>query len=275
MMIRGFMENIGIGLALFVLSMAGIVSGQEATFSQAIEDNSFFIEEAYNQESRVVQHISNGLYFSTPEKYFGYSFTDEWPVFSQLHQLSITIPYVFQGGSSSVGDILINYRYMLMRHDAWAAVAPRISIVIPTGSREKGAGSGVTGLQVNIPVSKRLSEAWAGHFNAGFTLLPHVKSTSDETIKKSLISCNLGGSIIWLARPCLNFLMEYVSTFSSEINEKGALAHSTEQIVSPGLRYAVNLGSLQIVPGIAVPFSFREGGSRTGVFLYLSFEHPF
>jgi len=30
-----------------------------AQFTRAIEDNSFFIEEAYNQEAGVVQHIPN------------------------------------------------------------------------------------------------------------------------------------------------------------------------------------------------------------------------
>ncbi|RPI00613.1 MAG: hypothetical protein EHM64_16905, partial [Ignavibacteriae bacterium] len=29
-------------------------------FNEAIEDNSFLIEEAFNQEDRVVQHIFNG-----------------------------------------------------------------------------------------------------------------------------------------------------------------------------------------------------------------------
>jgi hypothetical protein len=48
-------------------------------FSEAIEDNSFFIEEAYNQEYRVVQHIFNGIYFSKPQKDFAFTFTQEWP----------------------------------------------------------------------------------------------------------------------------------------------------------------------------------------------------
>ncbi len=35
-------------------------------YPPAIEDNSFFIEEAYNQENRVVQHISNAVYSRRP-----------------------------------------------------------------------------------------------------------------------------------------------------------------------------------------------------------------
>ncbi|HET7042873.1 MAG TPA: hypothetical protein VFI13_12685, partial [Gemmatimonadales bacterium] len=41
-----------------------------------LQDNSFLIEEAYNQEHRVLQHIS------TAELHHGsalYSFTQEWP----------------------------------------------------------------------------------------------------------------------------------------------------------------------------------------------------
>ncbi len=48
-------------------------------FSTAIEDNSFFIEEAYNQDPRVVQHIASMTYFSSPQKDAVISFTQEWP----------------------------------------------------------------------------------------------------------------------------------------------------------------------------------------------------
>jgi archaellum component FlaF (FlaF/FlaG flagellin family) len=48
-------------------------------FSQAIEDNSYFIEEAYNQEFRVVQHSSTG-YYQSKTKNFVYTFTQEWPI---------------------------------------------------------------------------------------------------------------------------------------------------------------------------------------------------
>src|SRR5688572_2315520 len=65
-----------------------------------IMDNSFFVEEAYNQERGVVQHIFNGLYshFDLPGSdadIYQLAFTQEWPVFSQAHQFSYTVPYGF------------------------------------------------------------------------------------------------------------------------------------------------------------------------------------
>src|SRR6516164_6055765 len=73
---------------------------------KGIQDNSFFIEEAYNQEPGVVQHIlnvpidlTNGSREITP------SFTQEWPVFSQTHQFSYTIPYVFTEDDNGTADM--------------------------------------------------------------------------------------------------------------------------------------------------------------------------
>ena len=127
-------------------------------FPEAIEDNSFFIEEAYNQERRVVQHIFEVYYYSRPDKELFFSFTQEWPVFGAKHQLSYTIPYSRLNGNalSGLNDLLINYRYQLLDEENWAAVAPRLSLILPTGSLEKGLGNGVPGVQFCIPASKRL-----------------------------------------------------------------------------------------------------------------------
>ena len=46
--------------------------------------------------------------------------------------------------------------------------------------------------------------------------------------------------------------------------------------MSPGVRAAFDLPSgLQIVPGVAVPFGVGPSDGERGVFVYLSFEHPF
>src|SRR5262245_43995826 len=64
--------------------------------AKGIQDNSFFIEEAYNQEPGVVQHILNvPINFMNGSREITPSFTQEWPVFSQTHQFSYTIPYAF------------------------------------------------------------------------------------------------------------------------------------------------------------------------------------
>ncbi len=249
----------------------------QPSFSEAIEDNSFFIEEAYNQEARVVQHISNGLYFKKPQKEFDYTFTQEWPLFSPAHQISYTLPYSFLDSASGMGDAMIHYRYQLFYKQHWAAVSPRISVIFPTGDEQKALGDGVVGLQFNLPVSKRLSDPWIVHLNAGATLMPDVKgkTASGTEVRRNLVSYNTGASLIWLATPHFNLMLEAVTNFNSDIGDDGGVVRATETILSPGFRCAINVRSLQIVPGAGLPVRFSGGGRQAGAFLYLSFEHPF
>ena len=237
--------------------------GGSRGFPPAIEDNSFFIEEAYNQEKGVVQHISNFIHFGSASSHCFYGFTQEWPMGGQRHQLSYTIPYSWadSSGDSGMGDFLLNYRYQLLGHDAWAAVSPRLSLIIPSGSRRGGS----PGVQVNLPASKRLSAHAVVHANAGFTFLPGDRGHA----------YNVGGSAIALVTKDFNVMLELVSTITTEREDGSAATRTTETILSPGVRYAVNVGSLQIVPGIAVPIRRNGGKMQAGLFAYLSFEHPF
>ncbi len=61
-----------------------------------IADNSFLIEEAYNQEAGVVQHINT--FMRQRNDNWLYTFTEEIPVPSQKHQLSFTLPAQKVGG---------------------------------------------------------------------------------------------------------------------------------------------------------------------------------
>ena len=132
------MKSLVLSLSLFVLltltvyipSTFGQTQSHESEFSEAIEDNSYYIEEAYNQEERVVQHISNAVYFEQPSRSLLYSFTQEWPAWGQTHQLSYTIPYTPYAPASSTGfgDILLNYRYQVATQQDFAAFAPRLSL---------------------------------------------------------------------------------------------------------------------------------------------------
>jgi hypothetical protein len=46
-------------------------------------------------------------------------------------------------------------------------------------------------------------------------------------------------------------------------------------VLNPGLRGALNLGDLQVVPGASYIVGLGEGADENGVFVYLSLEHPF
>ncbi len=271
---HSFHRTIGIlGMnRIFILTLLFAISAR-AQFVPAIEDNSFFIEEAYNQEAGVVQHIPNSYHSSITGDIFA-TFTQEWPVGSQNHQFSYTIPYASMNGLTGIGDIMLNYRYQLIRSNDGLAVSPRISVSIPTGNENNGFGGGVIGYQVNLPVSKRWSDEVVTHFNLGGTVFPGVRHPVSGS-KELLDSYFGGGSAIYLMTQHFNIMFEVLHTISKTITTTAGTEYSGETIVAPGFRYAVDINDLQIVPGIALPFTFASGNNQNGIFLYLSFEHFF
>ena len=111
--------------------------------AKGIQDNSFLIEEAYNQEPGVVQAITA---FRGQGSSRSLAFVHEFPLWSQTHQFSYSVPYSLRGESRrvrGVGDVLLNYRYQaLFESDTSPAFAPRISLLLPTGSTTNDTGSG-------------------------------------------------------------------------------------------------------------------------------------
>src|SRR4026209_1661417 len=153
---------LSIGAAPLVPLSTSIASEQLA---KGIQDNSFFIEEAYNQEPGVVQHIFNlAIDFTNGSREIAPSFTQEWPVFSQTHQFSYTIPYLFTEDGNGIEDMRLNYRLQaLMEGKYTPAFAPRLSLVLPTGDSDNGFGIGVVGYEFNLPFSKIVSDRWTLH----------------------------------------------------------------------------------------------------------------
>ncbi|MGH7645292.1 MAG: transporter, partial [Gemmatimonadales bacterium] len=112
-----------------------------ATAQQPIRDNSFLLEEAYNQEAGVVQHISAFLAPRDGGEWL-YTLTQEWPLGGARHQLSFTLPVQHLSGLTRVADIALNYRYQLVGPGGRTAVAPRLSVFLPTGDHEQRIGAG-------------------------------------------------------------------------------------------------------------------------------------
>lgn len=244
--------------------------------SGPIEDNSFMVEEAYNQEDGVIQHIS---YFQrlASSKDWLYTFTDEWPVRTQKHQLSTTFIATHSGefGGAGLGDTLINYRYQLVgTGETKLAVAPRLSVILPTGESTQGRGYGGTGLQTLIPVSIVHNKWLVTHWNAGATWIPHTKDALGE--RAGTVNVDLGQSFVWLVSHRINGMLETTWTSTEAVVAKGKTERSQDIFISPGIRWAYNFKSgLQIVPGIAVPVGVGPSTGEKGFILYLSFEHPF
>ncbi|MEO7458250.1 MAG: transporter [Gemmatimonadaceae bacterium] len=238
-----------------------------------IADNSFLMEEAYNQEYGVVQHIS--AFQRSREGQWVYAFTQEWPAPNQKHQLSYTVPVLhLDGVKTGVGDVAINYRYQAVGADdepLW--FSPRLSVYLPTGNANSGRGAGGLGVEVNLPVSYALSEKLVTHWNAGGSFTRLQSTLGGRGSSRGLRG---GVSAIWLLAPTFNVMLESVASRIELVDSQGRSDVSTNYVVSPGVRGAINFRSgLQIVPGIAVPIGVGASSGQRDLFLYLSFEHPF
>ncbi len=188
---------------------------------------------------------------------WAYSFTQEWPLVSELYQVSYTIPVLHEETKGTgFGDVGLNFRYQVLGgEDAQVHVAPRLSMLVPTGSEQKGRGARGVSLQANVPVSWMPVPRLAAHWNSGLTLSPGARA-----------SPFLGASAIWLVRPEFNVLVETLWVGGDD----------ESLVLNPGIRWAFNFeNGLQIVPGVAYTIGLDKGAGPDGIFLYLSFEHPF
>ena len=229
-------------------------AAQTATDTSAtkweIIDNSFLVEESFNQEPGVFQNIFTWTRDRDGE--WQASFTQEWPAPSLAHQFSYTVP--FSGGDSgaALNDVLLNYRYQLLTEtDRRPAVSPRVSLIVPTGGTSADLRDGTAGVQVNIPASKQFGDLYI-HANGGFTWLPGVERTP-----------HAAAGAIWRLTAMFHLVMESVV----EVGESATF--------SPGFRRGWNIGDHQLVLGAAAPLTTADGRSTLALLTYFSYELPF
>ena len=261
--------------ALGIAAAAAVASAQEPT--APIQDNSFLLEEAYNQEAGVVQHISLFLY-DWKSGGWAWTFTQEWPVPDVKNQLSYTVllSRVEHGGGSNtgLGDFALNYRYQLIGDgQAKVAMAPRLTVFFPTGSYAKSLGAGSVGVQLGVPVSVVLSDRFVVHGNAGVLWTPQAKDPQGD--HAALVVPYAGASVVFLAQPTWNALVEGLWVRTESVSGEGSVTIRETALISPGVRYAWNFKSgLQIVAGLGFPIGVGPSRGQYSVLAYLSFEHP-
>lgn len=268
----------GSGLAALALAVAILPGGLQAqTTAPPIKDNSFLVEEAYNQEPGVVQHINTLSLVRGGE--WAFSFTQEWPLGSQVHQFSFTLPAAsvdgFDESHSGFGDLALNYRWQAAGlGDTPVAFAPRLSVVLPTGSAHRGLGLGSPGIQINLPLSVVTSSRVVTHWNVGATYTPRAETVDGHRGRAGGLT--LAQSLVWLARPRVNLLVETVWTRFWKVTNAGRSEPKNALFVSPGIRWSHDFrNGLQVVPGVAVMLGVGPARGERAVFFYLSFEHPF
>lgn len=246
-----------------------------------IKDNSFLIEEAYNQEAGVVQWITTVQYFSTPSESWGLALTQEFPLHGLRHQLSWTVPLeTNEYDEFGWGRVALHYRFQLEDGSTGTACAPRVSVLLPT-NKVYSIGTEKIELQVNLPVSIELTEKVVLHLNAGATYSPGNAVNwwiSEEPIEDQIfLSYSAGASFVWLAHPNANLLLEVLHSSFEEFVHRPLdgfdVGRFDETVVNPGIRFAINKPFGQFVPGIGMPIRMTEGETDIGIFGYLSFEH--
>lgn len=252
---------------LIIIGWTGSARAQRAEPFEII-DNSFLIEEAFNQEPDVVQNIFT--FEKARHGEWGTVFTQEWPIPRMTHQFSYTIPFSGNADSRGIGDLVLNYRFQAIAETgARPAFAPRFSVILPSGDEKQGLGNGTIGWQVNLPFSKQIGNIYA-HWNAGLTQLPNVATPGHpgrEDTSASLFNWNLGGSAIWRVRPMLNLMLETIGQFEALPAPLGSTTRARLVTIAPGARGGWNIGDTQLIVGVAVPISLAHNNPRSAAHL--------
>lgn len=259
-------------LAALALAPLG-ASAEEST--EPLMDNSFLLEEAYNQEPGVVQNIFTFQRDRATRSWVA-SYTNEWPAPTMTHQLSYTLVLAKDGapgGATALSDVYLNYRWQAVAAggDGKVAVSPRLSAIVPTGGRDTGTGYRGFGAQACLPISVELAPWLVSHINLGATWAPRGK-VGDRTAEH--LSVFGGQSLVWLIHPRFNALAEVVWS-SSDTKVGGITSHEQQLTISPGVRYGVDLGETQVVLGLAAPLGVGPSAGEKAVFGYLSVELPY
>jgi len=260
-----------VAVACCQVAISASAADDDKRLAKGIQDNSFLIEEAYNQDADVVQHITN---LRRQGRDWVFMFTQEWPIGSQTHQFSYSVPYLWlkgdQGKVDGFGEIFLNYRYQaLAETDRLPAFAPRLSLILPSGDREKETGNESLGTQLNLPFSKIVSDRVTLHANAGLTSYFDVDGRRPT-------SYNLGGSVVLALTRETNLLFETVGEWTESVDAARDIERQFTLTMSPGVRHAFNLpNDKQVVVGAGAPISFSNGSVDYGAFFYLSLEHKF
>ena len=270
-----YMKNI---LAvLMMMSFAGYLLAQ-GEYPEPISGNTFLIEEAFNQDARVVQHILK-FSFTRPSDENLIFFAQEWPLFSHDHQIGFSFSYFWLKKDENpyflFGTLTLDYRYQLLDDGNWAAMAPRISLVVP---HRKNYPYGNIGYQLNMPVSKRVHDKWIVHVNAGVMLQPKVDVNLPE--KKNIYSYHAGAGLFWLLHPKFNITLEWLSEFRDEYDwdedwDEEIKKNKSIHWINPGVRFAFRVGPVEFVPGFCVPLQVHGKKKPKTAYLSVSMEHPF
>ncbi|MFN8847910.1 MAG: hypothetical protein ACK5V3_08585 [Bdellovibrionales bacterium] len=251
-----------------VASLLLVVSG--ISQAEPIVDNSFLVEEAFNQEPGVVQFI-NVFTKSEKGRDWNYTFINEIPVIDETHQFSYEIPYssLEAVDKKGVEDIKLNYRRQFFANDKIITTG-RVSATVANGDYKKGFGKGSMGYEASLITSVQITDKWYQHWNLGAGITPDAKATNGDKADNSKYFWAM--SNVYLFSDNLNFMLEFAGSEEEETTGANTATYGSSVVMSPSLRYAVNVGEWQFVPGIAYPMGVTSNAGENEILVYLSIE---
>src|SRR5678815_5101847 len=114
-----------------------------------------------------------------------------------------------------------------------------------------------------LPVSVVLTKKLVSHWNAGATIIPRARNDAGEIA--GTFGYTLGQSMVWLAHPRINVLLETIFNRGQEVVAPKTVQWSDSLLLSPGVRWSYNFSNgLQIVPGIAMPIGVGPSRGERG-----------
>ena len=234
-----------------------------------LEDNSFLVEEAYNQPARVMQTILTAEILHGAQL-FGAA--QEYPLGGPRHQFSYGI-FAARDGGTELGDAEVNYRYQARGGEGERLfVAPRFTVLVPLGDADRQGGNGGFGVELAVPVSWEVTTRLSLHGNLSAAWRPSAENALGESA--TTIVPAAGISAVVFLTPKFNLIAETTWEREATVTGDGTTGYGTAHAVALGARYGIDLpGGVQVVPGAAWMPAVDDAPTRS--FLYLSVEHGF
>lgn len=230
-----------------------------------VEDNSFLLEEAYNQNPGEIQLIQRYQTFQHERPEYGVEI--EAPITDNTHQFSLAI-----GRQENLSDLEVGYRFQAINVEG-KMLTEGLRIILPTGSLRNESDHGVVGYEWLQSATVVFNEKISNHWNLGVRVYPNAESpsTSDDRTLTNFIG---GTSLVYYYQEDLNFLLEGLFESEEMIDDRGEIESEVRFTLNPGVRFAWNIDwqKSQIVPGIAFPVVFNDEKTNPGVFFYFSWE---
>lgn len=252
-------------------------SEAEKLDNRFLQSNGLLVETAYHQEEGEVQHTFT--FSHSRQGGWASVIAQEWPVFSEKHQVSFSLPAALlvksPDGNRGVGDLTLEYSYFLLGNNkSRITVAPGVGVSLPTGSVAKGFGAGGPGALVKLPISIMLSRRFASNSTVEYSYVSAAKNAEGDQFHLS--HYGVGQSFVWFARPKFNVLVEAVWEKSRAANRAGFKEIDSDLFISPGVRWAhVFHNGLAIIPGVALPLGVGASRGDHRIFFSLAVEHRF